>query len=306
MESILETIHDTPLLKLHDKVLPAQGANIYSKIEYFNPCGSIKDRICLNMVDAAIAEGKIDLKDTHHPATVIEATSGNTGLGLAMVCAAKGIRLIIVMPKNYSIERRYLLKELGAELILTSAEGEMPEAIKKAEEVLSQTANSFMPRQFSNPHNPEIHSKETAQEIIRDMGGRQIDAFVVGVGTGGSFSGIGRVLKEKYPKILLIAVEPAKNAVISGEKPGIHQIQGIGAGFIPENLDKSLIDEVIKVDDSDALNAVKLLASNLGVLVGISSGANFWAASQLSARMGLGKNIVTLFPDKGERYFSLK
>lgn len=304
-ENILETIHHTPLLKLPSALLAPNCADIYAKIEYFNPAGSIKDRICLSMIDGAIKTGKLNMQDIQNPPIVVEATSGNTGLGLAMVCAAKKIKLIIVMPENYSLERRYLLKAYGAELVLTSAQGEMPEAIAKAEEILAKTKNCFMPSQFSNPDNPKIHETCTAQEIIDDLPGTVIDAFVAGVGTAGTFTGVGKVFRKKFPNIHLVAVEPAKSAVLSGSAGGVHFIQGIGAGFIPKNYDANLANEIITVPDDAALTIVKEISKKAGVLVGPSSGANYWAALQVAQKLGAGKTVVTVFPDKGERYFSL-
>lgn len=316
--SILETIHETPLLKLDQRLVPADAANIYAKLEYFNPCGSVKDRICLAMVEGAVARGLLKVDDPQNPPTVVEATSGNTGLGLAMVCAAKKYRLIIVMPENYSVERRYLLKRLGAELVLTPAKEEMTGALKKAQELVKKIPNSFLPNQFSNPDNPQSHSEHTAQEIlqdmiqdmtevvIQDMTEVEIHAFVAGIGTAGTFTGVGSILKKRYPKIKLIAVEPAEAAVLSGGKPQVHGIQGIGAGFIPENLDRSLVTSVITVTDQEAYNSVRVLASKVGVLVGVSSGANYWASLKIAKELGPHKNVVTVFPDKGERYFSVE
>jgi len=258
------------------------------------------------MVEGAVAKGLLKVDDPQNPPTVVEATSGNTGLGLAMVCAAKKYRLIIVMPENYSVERRYLLKRLGAELVLTPAKEEMAGALKKARELVKKTPNSFLPNQFSNPDNPQSHSEHTAQEILQDMTEVEIHAFVAGIGTAGTFTGVGHVLKKKYPKIKLIAVEPAEAAVLSGGKPQVHGIQGIGAGFIPENLDRSLVASVITVTDQEAYNSVRVLASKVGVLVGVSSGANYWASLKIAKELGPDKNVVTVFPDKGERYFSVE
>jgi cysteine synthase A len=238
--------------------------------------------------------------------TVIEPTSGNTGIGLALVCSVKKYRLILVMPENYSMERRYLMKAMGAEIVLTPAEQEMVGAIEKAEELAAQTPGSFVPRQFSNPSNPEAHRKTTAQEILRDLPVNQIDALVIGVGTGGTITGVGSVLKKINPNCQVVAVEPAKAAVLSGKKPAVHKIQGIGAGFIPENLDRTLIDRVETVEDDEAFQYAKLLARQEGLLMGISSGAAFCAALRMAKELGKDKKVVTVFPDKGERYFSIE
>ncbi|HCU24416.1 MAG TPA: cysteine synthase A [Deltaproteobacteria bacterium] len=300
MTTILETIGNTPLLQLGASV-PEGHASIYAKLESFNPGGSVKDRICLNMIEAAEARGELQ-----PGATVIEPTSGNTGLGLALVCAVKKYRLILVMPENYSVERRYLLREMGAEIILTSAEEEMPGAIAKVEALAAENPGAFLPRQFSNPDNPDTHRKTTVREILREIPAAEIDAFVAGVGTGGTLTGVASVLKPLHPACLIVAVEPAEAAVLSGKKPKVHKIQGIGPGFVPETLDRKLIDRIETVSDDEAFRYTKLLARREGLLMGISSGAAFVAALRIAQKLGPGKKVVTVFPDKGERYFSIE
>jgi len=300
MNSILESIGNTPLIRLKAS-LPEGHAEIYAKLESFNPGGSIKDRICLGMIEAAERRGELK-----PGATVLEPTSGNTGIGLALVCGVKKYPLTLVMPENYSVERRYLMKEMGAEILLTPAEEEMPGAIAKVEELAKEHPGCFLPRQFSNPDNPETHRRTTAQEILREFPEGSIDAFVAGVGTGGTLSGVGSVLKQRHPACQVIAVEPAQAAVLSGKKPQVHRIQGIGAGFVPDILDRRLIDRIETVEDEEAYEATKLLARREGLLMGISSGAAFVAARRLAKEWGPGKRIVTVFPDKGERYFSIE
>ncbi len=300
MNSILESIGHTPLIRL--KASTAEdGAEVYAKLESFNPGGSVKDRICLGMIEGAERRGELKPGDT-----VIEPTSGNTGIGLALVCGVKKYRLVLVMPENYSVERRYLMKEMGAEIVLTPAEEEMPGAIAKAEELARQNPGCFMPRQFSNPDNPETHRRSTGPEILQEFPEGGIDAFVAGVGTGGTLTGVGSVLKERHPACRIVAVEPAAAAVLSGQPPRVHRIQGIGAGFVPEILDRGLIDRIETVSDEEAYQASKLLARREGLLMGISSGAAFVAARRLAAELGPGKRVVTIFPDKGERYFSIE
>ncbi len=300
MQTILETIGNTPLIQLGASV-PAGHAELYAKLEGFNPGGSIKDRICLNMIESAERSGRLK-----PGAVVIEPTSGNTGIGLALVCSVKKYRLILVMPENYSVERRYLMREMGAEIVLTKAEDEMPGAIAKVEELARANPGCFLPRQFSNPDNPEAHRKTTAPEILREIPAERVDAFVVGVGTGGTLTGVGSVLKAKNPSCLVVAVEPEQAAVLSGKKPRVHQIQGIGPGFVPDILDRSLIDRVETVRDAEAYEASKYLARREGLLMGISSGAAYVAALRLARELGPGKKVVTVFPDKGERYFSIE
>jgi cysteine synthase A len=297
-DDITKTIGRTPLVRLN-KITRGIEAEIVVKCEFFNPLSSIKDRIGVAMIEAGEREGRIK-KDT----LIVEPTSGNTGIALAFVCAAKAYRLVLTMPDTMSMERRVLLRMLGAELILTPGAEGMPGAIRKAEQILRETPNAYMPHQFNNPANPEIHRRTTAIEIWEDTNGRA-DAFVAGVGTGGTITGVGDVLKKKKPGFKCVAVEPADSAVIKGGKPGPHKIQGIGAGFIPQVLDTKLIDEVITVTNDDAFAMARRLAKEEGILAGISSGANVWAAIQYARRPeNKGKLIVTIAPSTGERYLS--
>ncbi|MCX7821709.1 MAG: cysteine synthase A [Brevinematales bacterium] len=296
--SITELIGNTPILRLN-KISQGLGAEILLKCEFFNPLSSVKDRIGLAMIEAAEREGRIK-EDT----IIIEPTSGNTGIALAFVCAAKGYRLILTMPETMSIERRKLLKIFGAELVLTPGAEGMTGAVKKAEELAKEIPGSIILQQFENPANPEIHRKTTAQEILKDTGG-DVDILVAGIGTGGSFTGISEVMKSKNPNFKSIAVEPVDSPVLSGGKPGPHKIQGIGAGFVPKVLNRDMIDEIIQVKHEDAGEAARLLAKKEGVLVGISSGANLWAAIQVAKREeNRGKKILTIAADTGERYLS--
>ncbi len=296
--SILELIGMTPMLKLN-RLSPETGATIVAKVESFNPGGSIKDRIALHMVNDAEEMGLLK-----PGSAVVEPTSGNTGIGLAMVCAVKGYRLILVMPASMSVERSKLLKAYGAEFVLTPPEEGMDGAIKKAEE-LAKSYGYFMPMQFDNPINPFTHEITTAIEILRQAGYR-LDAFVATVGTGGTFTGISKKLKAEVPHIKTVAVEPAASAVLSGAAPGPHKIQGIGAGFIPKVLDMNLIDEIIAVADEDAYEMTRKLSTKEGILAGISSGAAVWAAQKVAKDLGPGKIVVTILPDTGERYLSTK
>jgi cysteine synthase A len=295
---ILELVGDTPLVRLRN--LPGDGAEVWGKCEHWNPGGSVKDRIAKAMIDAAEAAGQI----TPGKTTIVEPTSGNTGIGLALVCAAKGYRLILTMPASMSLERRVLLKSYGAEIELTPAERDMDGAVERARELVAADANAFMPDQFRNPANPEVHRRTTAREII-DQADRRIDAFVAGIGTGGTITGVGQVLRAEVPGAKIIGVEPAASPVLSGGKPALHRIQGIGAGFVPPVLDRSVLDEVRTVSDEDAWETAKALAKREGLLVGISSGANVFVALQVARELGPGKRVVTVLCDTGERYFSM-
>ncbi len=299
--SITETVGDTPLVRL-DKIAKEKGvkANLLAKLEFFNPVGSVKDRIGLAMIEAAEAAGKISPDRT----VLIEPTSGNTGIALAFVAAAKGYRLILVMPESMSIERRKMLALLGAELVLTPAPQGMKGAIAKAQEIANATPGAFTPQQFENPANPEIHRLTTAEEIWNDTHG-EVDVFVSAVGTGGTLTGVAQVLKARKPGVRVVAVEPEDSAVLSGGQPGPHKIQGIGAGFIPPILDRGLIDEVVTVGNQTAFDTARLIARVEGIPVGISSGAALAAAIEVGARDEFaGKNIVLIIPSFAERYLS--
>jgi len=299
-KNLTDLIGNTPLLELSNFNRQHNlHATIIAKLEYFNPAGSVKDRIGFSMIDAAEKKGLLN-KDT----VIIEPTSGNTGIALAFVAAAKGYRLIIALPETFSIERRNLMKALGAELILTPGAEGMKGAIKRATDLAAITPNSFLPQQFKNPANPEIHRTTTAEEIWRDTDG-DVDVFISGIGTGGTITGVGEVLKARKPGVKIIAVEPTDSPVLSGGNPGPHKIQGIGAGFIPDVLNVSIIDEIIKVTNNQAFATSRLLARTEGLLVGISSGAAAYAALQVAQRPEYkGKKIVVILPDTGERYLS--
>jgi cysteine synthase A len=297
-QNVSELIGKTPVVKL-EKVVENGMAEVFAKVEFFNPGGSVKDRICRAMIEDA--EKKGDLKPG---GIIVEPTSGNTGIGLAMIGASRGYRVILTMPETMSLERIYILKSYGAEVILTPGVEGMRGSIKKAEEIVRKKG-AFMPQQFNNPANPEAHRKTTAVEIL-DALGEKIDAFVVGVGTGGTITGVGEVLKSKNPNIKIVAVEPATSPVLSGGQPGPHKIQGIGAGFVPEVLNQDIIDQVITVPDDEAFRLSRKLAEEEGIFVGISSGAAAFAALKVAAELGKGKRVVTIFPDTGERYFSIE
>jgi cysteine synthase len=295
--NILEQIGNTPLVRLSQLEEPGSAA-IFGKVEAFNPGGSIKDRICLSMIEAAERDGCLK-----PGGTVVEPTSGNTGIGLSMVCAIKGYKVVLTMPDTMSIERRRLLAAYGAELVLTPGAQGMRGAVQKAEELAAEHGY-LLPQQFKNPANPEIHRKTTGPEILAAMTGLTIDAFVAGVGTGGTITGVGDVLKKANPQILIVAVEPADSAILSGGAPGPHKIQGIGAGFIPDVLDTAIYSEIAKVGNDEACEVTRSLALKTGLLVGISSGAAMAAAMKIAKKLGSGKNVVVILPDTGERYLS--
>jgi cysteine synthase A len=295
---VLDLVGNTPLVRLR-RVVPEGSAEVLGKMESLNPAGSVKDRIALSMIEDAEERGLIKPGDT-----IVEPTSGNTGVGLAMVAAVKGYRLILTMPEDMSVERRKLFSRYGAKLVLTPAIEGMSGAVFAAEELVEKNPGHFMPQQFNNPANPEIHRRTTAREILRATAGR-LDAFVAGVGTGGTITGVGEVLKKLDPRILVVAVEPARSPVLAGGKAGLHAIQGIGASFVPGVLNREVIDEIIAVRDEDALEMTRRLTSKEGLLVGISAGANVHASLAVARRLGAGKRVVTILPDTGERYLSV-
>ncbi len=298
-KEITQLIGRTPLVRLNRLSRP-DSATIYAKVESFNPGGSVKDRICLNMINEAERLGRLK-----PGGTIVEPTSGNTGIGLALISAVRGYKLILVMPESMSMERASLLSSYGAQLVLTAAWEGMKGSIKEAESIVAQNPSYFMPDQFSNPANPAMHRMSTGPEIWEALEG-QIDAFVAAVGTGGTITGCGEVFKERNPNVRVIAVEPAGSPVLSGGDPGPHKIQGIGAGFIPKVLNRKILDRVMTVTDDEAYQTAKLLAKKEGLLVGISAGANVFAAQKVADELGPGKNVVTILPDTGERYISIE
>lgn len=293
--SVTELIGETPIVKLNHLV-DENSAEVYLKLEYFNPGSSVKDRIALAMIEAAEQSGKLKPGDT-----IIEPTSGNTGIGLAWVAAAKGYKAIFVMPETMSLERRNLLRAYGAELVLTPGPAGMKGAIAKAEELVKEQGY-FLPQQFDNPANPEVHKRTTGKEIAEQMD--QLDAFVAGIGTGGTITGTGQVLREKFPNIKIYAVEPKDSPVLSGGKPGGHKIQGIGAGFVPKVLDTNIYDEIIQVTTEQAFEYARRVAKGEGILSGISAGAAIYAAAEVAKKLGKGKKVLAIVPDNGERYLS--
>jgi cysteine synthase A len=295
-DSIVDTVGRTPLVRLN-RIVPGECAEVYAKLESFNPMSSVKDRVAKAMIEDAEKRGKI-----RPGTTVIEPTSGNTGIGLAMVCAAKGYRLILTMPDTMSIERRRMLSALGAELVLTAGSDGMAGSIKRAKEIAATTPDSYVPQQFKNRANPATHRKTTAKEIIRALD--RVDAFVAGVGTGGTITGVGKALKRKFPDVRIVAVEPSESPVLSGGEAGPHSIQGIGAGFVPKNFDRSVCDRIVRVATVDSMETTRALAKKEGILAGISSGAATFAAIALAKELGTGKRVVVLLPDTGERYLS--
>jgi cysteine synthase A len=298
-DNLADIVGGTPMVRL-TRIAPELGAEIIGKLEAYNPAGSVKDRIGVAMIEAAEAEGRIEPGKT----TIVEPTSGNTGIALAFVCAAKGYKLILTMPQGMSREREGLLRLYGAEVEITESLGGMNEAVEAAEQLAKDRADYFIPDQFSNPANPEIHRRTTAEEIWRDTGGK-VDVLMAGVGTGGTITGAGERLKELNPDLHVVAVEPKSSAVLSGGHPGPHKIQGIGAGFVPKVLNRDILDEIIPVDDEDALATARRISRKEGVLAGISAGAAVWAAIQVGSRPDFaGKRIVVVMPDSGERYVS--
>ena len=297
-ENVLELIGNTPMVRLR-RVVEPRMASVLVKLESFNPGGSVKDRICLAMIEDAESRGLLKAGSV-----IVEPTSGNTGIGLAMIGAVKGYRVILTMPETMSAERIQILKSYGAKVVLTPAAEGMVGAVKRAEAIAKETPGAFMPQQFMNPANPDVHRRTTAQEILRATEG-DVDAFVAGVGTGGTITGVGEVLKKRNPRVKIVAVEPKQSPVLSGGAAGPHMIQGIGAGFVPQVLNRTLIDEIITVSDEHAYDTSKRLAQEEGLFVGISAGAACWAALRVAKELGPGKTVVTVLPDTGERYISI-
>jgi cysteine synthase A len=297
---VCSLIGSTPLVKL-GRPSSKDGATIYAKLEFYNPGGSVKDRIALSMVEDAERNGLIE------PGwTIVEPTSGNTGIGLAMVGAVKGYPVVIVMPEDMTFERMGILKAYGAKVLFSPSDQAMQGAVDEAERLLAANENWFMPQQFNNSANPEVHRRTTAREVLRAIGKEPIHALVAGIGTGGTITGMGEVLKGRYPEILVVGAEPASSAVLSGGQPGVHMIQGIGAGFVPKVLNMQILDEVLTVTDEDAYLTAKKVAVEEGLFIGISSGAAYWAAQKVAERLGKGATVVTVFPDGGERYLSFE
>lgn len=298
VDSVLELVGETPVVRLR-RLSPRGGATVWGKGEHLNPGGSVKDRICLAMIEAAERDGKL------RPGSIIvEPTSGNTGIGLALVCARKGYKLVLTMPASMSLERRALLEAYGVEIVLTEPDRVMEGAIEAARRIVEERG-AFMPEQFSNPANPEVHRETTAREILQAFEGDSIDVFVAAVGTGGTVSGVGAALKGHDSRTRVIAVEPAASPVLAGGKPGPTKIQGLNAGFVPENYDSAVVNEIVGVSDRDAWETKLALATQEGLLVGISAGANVWAAIRVARELEPGQNVVTILCDTGERYFSL-
>ena len=298
-DNLADIVGNTPMVRL-TRMAPDCDAELIGKLEAYNPAGSVKDRIGVSMIDAAEAEGRIEPGRNR----IVEATSGNTGIALAFVCAAKGYELVLTMPQGMSRERENLLRLYGAEVVLVESMGGMNEAVEEARRICRERGDCWVPAQFSNPANPEVHRRTTAEELWRDMDGR-VDVLVAGVGTGGTITGCGERLKERNPDLRVVAVEPKASPVISGGLPGPHKVQGIGAGFVPEVLNREVIDEIVPVDDEDAIETARLCAAREGVLAGISGGAALWAAMEVGSRAEMrGKRIVVIVPDSGERYVS--
>ena len=298
-DNVLDLVGGTPIVRLN-RVVPAGSAEILAKVESMNPAGSVKDRIALNMIATAEAEGRLQPGDT-----IVEPTSGNTGIGLAMVAAVKGYRLIVTMPEDMSLARRDLLARYGAQVMLTPAIEGMTGAVFAAQELLTKHPNYFMPQQFENPANPDVHRKTTALEIL-DATDAKFDALVLGVGTGGTITGVGEVMREKISGLLIVAVEPSRSPVLQGGRAGVHAIQGIGASFVPGILNREIYDEIITISDEEAIEMSRRLCREEGLLVGISAGANVVASLKVAKRLGTGKRVVTVLPDTGERYLTME